>query len=71
MSVQTVQTIVGRAVTDSEFRNLLLNNPEEALSGYDLEAEEKEALMNMDSEKLAAFSESLDERITKGFMSIG
>ncbi|MBN1915607.1 Franean1_4349 family RiPP [Candidatus Dojkabacteria bacterium] len=68
MSLSTVQAVIGRAATDAEFRKILMENAEEALVEYtDLTPEEKETLIKLDSEKLNAFSLSLDERITKGF----
>lgn len=71
MQGHDLQHILGKAAVESEFRTKLLENPEECLSGFDLSDEEKEALMNLDSDKLTAFSESLDQRITKGFGSAG
>jgi hypothetical protein len=71
MSSDHVAMIIGKAATDGEFRNMLMNNPEEALKDYELSDEEKQALMDMDSEALTSFSKSLDERITKGFVASG
>lgn len=71
MSMQNVEVILGKLVTDQEFRKLLSENPDQALSGYELTDEEKEALRTIDSEKLTALSESLDQRITKAFTNIG
>ena len=66
MSKEVVEAVIGKAATDSAFRELLMSNPESALVGMDLTPEEKEALLKLDSEKLTVFSQSLDERITKG-----
>jgi hypothetical protein len=71
MSKQEVQNIVGKAVLDSSFRKSLLENPEGLLSEYDLTDEERQALSGLDSEKLEVFSESLDDRLTKGFSNVG
>jgi len=65
MSKDAVSQIIGRAVTDEEFRKLLFSNPEQALAGYDLANEEKEALKNLKPEDLEDFSTKLDSRITK------
>jgi hypothetical protein len=65
MSQDAVSQIIGRAVTDAEFRQLLFSNPEQALQGYDLTDEEKEALENLEQEDLEDFSTKLDARITK------
>ncbi|MBN2100533.1 Franean1_4349 family RiPP [Candidatus Dojkabacteria bacterium] len=71
MSHSDVQVVIGRAATDAEFRRMLRENPEGALQGFDLSDQEMEALRSMDSEKLESFSESLDERLTKGWRNIG
>ena len=65
MSQDAVSQIIGRAVTDTEFRQLLFSNPEEALQGYDLDEDEIEALKNLKQEDLEDFSTKLDSRITK------
>jgi len=66
MSAEAVQTIIGRAVTDGEFAKQLFENPEEALKGYELSAEEATAIKNMKADDVAKFHASLDERISKG-----
>lgn len=71
MAANAVQSVLGRAVTDSEFRKMLRENPGEALTGYDLSDEEKDALMHLDAEKVDGLAQSLDDRITKGFSNIG
>ncbi|GAB4539701.1 MAG: Franean1_4349 family RiPP [Anaerolineae bacterium] len=65
MSQDAVSQIIGRAVIDAEFRQLLFSNPEQALAGYDLADDEKEALENLKQEDLEDFSTRLDARITK------
>ena len=65
MSQEAVSQIIGRAVTDDEFRQLLFSNPEQALQGYDLTDDEKEALEDLKQEDLEDFSTKLDSRITK------
>lgn len=71
MSADAVQAVIGRAATDSSFRDTLISNPDEALQGYELTPEEMEALKNISEEHLKAFSESLDERISKGWATGG
>ncbi len=65
MSQEVVQQIIGRAVTDAEFRQKLIDNAKEACKGYDLTPEELAALEALDAESLKAFAGSLDVRITK------
>lgn len=68
MAEDHVAQIIGRAVTDSQFRALLLSNPEEALAGYSLTQDEKEALLQIKQEDLEDFGGKLDKRITKSKM---
>ena len=65
MAQDAVSQIIGRAVTDAEFRKTLFSNPEQVLQGYELEDDEKEALKNLKQEDLEDFSTKLDSRITK------
>jgi len=65
MSQDTISQIIGRAVTDAEFRKTLFSNPEQALEDYSLTDDEKEALTNLKQEDLEDFSTKLDSRITK------
>jgi hypothetical protein len=65
MSQDAVSQIIGRAVTDADFRETLFSNPEQALEDYDLTDDEQEALKNLKQEDLEDFSTKLDSRITK------
>jgi hypothetical protein len=67
MSKEAVQAVIGKAVTDSKFREELFANPEQALSGYELTEAEMAALKNVDAETLESFAGTLDERISKAF----
>ena len=68
MSEDHVAMIIGRAVTDSAFREALFANPKEALKEYDLTEDEKDALMQVKQEDLEEFGGKLDKRITKSKM---
>jgi hypothetical protein len=72
MSQSEVERVIGRAATDTAFRKALIENARAACAGYDLTAEELEALEKLDAESLMAFAGSLDKRISKtggaGFM---
>lgn len=66
MSHEAISIIIGRAVTDAEFRQQLMKDAAETCKGYDLTAEELEALEDIDEESLVAFAKSLPERLIKG-----
>jgi hypothetical protein len=60
---ETLSKVLDRASTDAAFRTLLRSNPDAALAGYDLTAEEKAALMSGDERQLQDLG--VDARITK------
>ena len=47
MSVQAVETILSRAMSDAEFGASLFENPDQALAGYDLTADETKSMKSM------------------------
>lgn len=65
MSLEAVQAVIGRAVTDAEFRQKLIDNAREACQGYDLTEEELAALEALDANSLQEFAGTLDLRISK------
>lgn len=65
MSQDEVSQIIGRAVTDDEFRTLLFANSDQTLQGYELTDVEITALSDLKQEDLEDFSNKLDPRITK------
>lgn len=70
MSQQAIETILGRAVLEGEFRSALLSDPDSALAGYDLTAAESATLAAMGVETLGVFAGALDQRISKS-LAIG
>ena len=52
MSIENIQLILGKASIDAEFRQLLLGDPQSALSSYLLTIKEKNSLMLIDGETL-------------------
>jgi hypothetical protein len=71
MTKEAVQAVIGKAVTETEFRELLFANPDEALEGYELTDEEMAALKAIDAETMESFAGDLDERISKAFIAAG
>lgn len=63
MSQEMLTKVVERLSTDEAFRTELQKNPEAALKGYTLTAEERAALMSGDSAKLESLG--VDARISK------
>lgn len=49
MSLQNVQSIINRALSNSEYQELLFEAPEEAYHGYELTDSEKSMLGNLAS----------------------
>ena len=65
MSQDAVQSLIGRAVMDKAFRELLFKDPDQAFEGYDLTDKEKTILRELDADEVESFAGKLDERITK------
>jgi hypothetical protein len=70
MSKENVQTIIGRAISEPEFRTLLFNEPAKALAGYELTDEEAQSLKSLDQEKFDLAANQVDERISKSGLGI-
>jgi hypothetical protein len=70
MTKEAVESVIGRAVLDGQFREDLFANPDEALGGYELAEEEVAGLKSIDAETMESLAGTLDERISKalGFM---
>lgn len=66
MSRQALETTVGRAILDVEFRISLFADPDSALANYDLTEVELAALKSIDAEGLDACGAILTRRILKG-----
>ena len=65
MTKEAVEAIIGKAVVDAEFRAALLADPDRALAGFDLTAEEVARLKAVDAESIETLAGTLDERISK------
>lgn len=64
MTIQAVQDVLDRAMSDPAFRRLLTTSPDEALAGYDLSAPERAAFMTG-----TVAAERLEERMSKTDLS--
>lgn len=71
MSVETVKQIIGRAIKEPEYRELLFNNPDEALEGLDLTMQEATALKAVKGEDFDALAGELAERISRAGLDLG
>jgi hypothetical protein len=69
MSREAVESVVGRAVLDGEFREALFASPEETLAGYNLAEDEVAALKGIDAETMETLAGTLNERISKAFIA--
>ena len=65
MSQSEIERVIGRAVTDSAFRQALIDDARAACQGYDLTEDELDALEKLDANSLMAFAGTLDQRISK------
>lgn len=70
MSQKAVEHIIGRMVTDSQFRKLVFSDPDKALAEYDLTADERQAILALESTAVEDFAGKLDKRITKAKFEI-
>ena len=63
MSVDAMAKVIERASTDAGFRAQLKANPEGALAGYDLTADERAAVLAGDSGQISHLG--VDARVSK------
>ena len=65
MSVEAVQAVLERTVTDPTFRTRLFTHPDEALAEFELTSEENGALRELYVDAGQSESAALDRRETK------
>jgi hypothetical protein len=63
MAQTTVESIIRKAVTDETFRSLLLSNPTEALSGFNLTDDERAGLSKLDASTFEG--DDLEDRLSR------
>jgi hypothetical protein len=60
MSMQTMQSVLCRAVVDRPFLDMLLHNPYQALTDYDLSSEERAVLADSPAHSLTDLACSVE-----------
>lgn len=65
MSKQSLESAIGKAILDNEFRNTLFAFPDEALADFDLSAAEKNMLKRVDCETLELLEKTLNARLDR------
>lgn len=70
MSREAVESVIGKAILDGEFREALFASPEETLAGCDLSEEEVAALKTIDAETMETLAGTLYERISKASIAL-
>ncbi len=70
MSTEAVQKIIGRALAEPSYRELLFNKPDEAFVGLELTAEEMSALKGLKRDEFDAAASDLEQRISKSLAGI-
>jgi len=66
MAQETVERLLGRILTDTDFRRRLFSRGDEYLAQFDLLAHERESLRTLDTEAIEVLSSRLDPRIVRG-----
>ena len=71
MSMEALKTVIGRAMIDAEFRELLFKDPAQALAGYSLTEDEVRLFQGLEREKFEALAGELGERLSRAGLHIG
>ncbi len=61
MSAKSVENVLSRAMSDKSFADALFSNPDQALAGYELTAEEKANLKGMDRTAVGKYAAAAPE----------
>jgi hypothetical protein len=65
MGIESLKTIIGRAIAEPEYRELLFSDPDKALEGYELSDEEAAALRGLERDRFDAVASELEERMSR------
>jgi hypothetical protein len=66
MSNAVMESIIGRAIMDIEFRFALLADPDQALAPFNLSPADKASLKRLDDESLEFLARILNARLMRG-----
>jgi len=66
MSQEQLKAVIGRAINDSAFRELLTSDPARALAEYDLSEDERALLTGAQGQDFGQLLMDLEARISKG-----
>ena len=71
MSQRSVEGLLGRLITDKQFRELFYENPAGTClqQAIDLTARELEAVLALDESRIDAFAKQIDARIVRAAVS--
>jgi hypothetical protein len=65
MSAESMKQVISRAVIEPEYRQLLFNQPAQALANYALSPDEQVALTGLTPEAFDGLVGSLEDRISR------
>ena len=72
MSQEAIKEIIARSITDAEYKEMLFNDPDKALEGYELSEGEASALKELENEHFDTTAGELEERVSRaGFGIVG
>jgi hypothetical protein len=69
VSKQGVGIVMGRAIVDKKYRELLKRSPQSAFEGYELSGEERQAMAGIDHRALDKLAKSVDERLKSWYVA--
>ena len=70
MSKEAIAEVIGKVVTDLEYRQLLLQDPETALRDYELDDDKKAALKDLTIDSFDIMDSQMEERISRAGFSM-
>jgi hypothetical protein len=63
LSQESVEWVIGKIILDARFREVLLADPDQVLSAFDLTEREKAGFKCLDSETMEAVAKTLVDRL--------